>query len=263
MNGGSEGGAAMNVGESPDLGLRARSEARAALALRQERDRRVRRRGFAAGVLTSLALGLLACATGGSRSSGGDAVASKEESRREGSPGEALEGESPREEPTAAGTPASPAAPDAPSSGAAAPSSSPGTAAPPAGSAASSPAAAPAPGAPGAPAAQTAPAPGTTPAAAGDSPVAGYLADPQAIVRASQLFRAVCTGYCHSTQAAADRVAPNLFDCEWTHGSSDQEIFQSIAGGIPETQMQGFGERLPHEDLWKLVAYMRQKSTCQ
>jgi hypothetical protein len=54
-------------------------------------------------------------------------------------------------------------------------------------------------------------------AAAGDAAakVAAYLADPQAMQRASQLFRAVCTGYCHTTQPAAERVAPNLFDCEW------------------------------------------------
>jgi mono/diheme cytochrome c family protein len=95
------------------------------------------------------------------------------------------------------------------------------------------------------------------------SPVATYLADPQAMTRATGLFRAVCTGYCHSTQPAANREAPNLFDCEWTHGSSDQQIFDTIAAGVPDTQMQGFGERLPHEDLWKLVAFIRQKSTCK
>jgi hypothetical protein len=102
-----------------------------------------------------------------------------------------------------------------------------------------------------------------TAAASDASPVATYLADPQGMTRAAGLFRAVCTGYCHSTQPAANREAPNLFDCDWTHGSSDQEIFDVIAAGVPDTQMQGFGERLPHEDLWKLVAFIRQKSTCK
>jgi mono/diheme cytochrome c family protein len=140
-----------------------------------------------------------------------------------------------------------------------------GQAAPAAPAAAPAPAALPAPAVPPAPAAPPAPSsPPTAPpaTAAGDSPVAAYLADPQAMGRASQLFRAVCTGYCHSTQPAADRVAPNLFDCEWTHGSSDDEIFRTIYVGVPDTQMQGFGERLPQEDLWKLVAFLRQKSTC-
>ena len=108
---------------------------------------------------------------------------------------------------------------------------------------------------PSEPAAAAPAAPSAPAGAASDSPVAGYLADPQAMTRAAGLFRAVCTGYCHSTQQAANREAPNLFDCSWTHGSSDQEVFDTIAAGVPDTQMQGFGERLPHEDLWKLVAY--------
>ena len=119
------------------------------------------------------------------------------------------------------------------------------------------------------PAAAPTPAPTAAPAAApaaaattsgGDSPVATYLADPAATQRASQLFRAVCTGYCHTSQPTVERNAPNLFDCEWDHGSSDQEIFDVIAAGVPDTQMQGFGERLPEEDLWKIVAYIRQKA---
>jgi mono/diheme cytochrome c family protein len=198
---------------------------------RSARERRAARRGFAAGVLASIALGL-ACASGGSR------------------PGPVEDAPPPAEEAAAAveesgtvtATPPSavPAAPpvEAPAPAAPAP-------------------AAPAPAAPADP--PTAGAPGTT----GESPVAAYLADPKAIGRASQLFRAVCTGYCHSTEPAADRVAPNLFDCEWTHGSTDEAIFEVIAAGIPDTQMQGFGEKLPHEDLWKMVAFMRQKSTCK
>ena len=99
--------------------------------------------------------------------------------------------------------------------------------------------------------------------AGGDSPAAAYLSDPAAIQRASQLFRAVCTGYCHTSQPTVERTAPNLFDCGWDHGSSDQQIYDVIAAGVPDTQMQGFGERLPTEDLWKIVAFLRQKSTCK
>jgi len=127
------------------------------------------------------------------------------------------------------------------------------------------PAAAPPPAAAAPPPEAAAPAaPAGAPPASGDaaSKVAAYRADPAAIQRASQLFRAVCTGYCHSTQPTAERVAPNLFDCDWTHGGSEAEIFHTIAAGVPDTQMQGFGERLPEEDLWKIVAFLRQKSTC-
>ncbi|HVR29334.1 MAG TPA: hypothetical protein VMS86_07335, partial [Thermoanaerobaculia bacterium] len=127
--------------------------------------------GFVAGVLVSIPLVLVACATGGAGSTSG------------------AEGVAPP-----AATAADPAPATDPATGSA-------TAAPDAGVA--------------------------------GSPVAEYLADAQAMGRAHQLFRAVCTGYCHSTQPAADRVAPNLFDCEWDHGSTDEEIFQSIAIGIP------------------------------
>jgi mono/diheme cytochrome c family protein len=138
------------------------------------------------------------------------------------------------------------------------PPAAPSSPAPPAPAPDAPPAAAPPPQAPAPPAPEASPAAGTATA-----DVAAYMADPQAIQRASQLFRAVCTGYCHSTQPTAERVAPNLFDCAWDHGGSDEEVFHSISAGIPDTQMQGFGEKLPQEDLWKLVAYLRQRSTCK
>lgn len=94
------------------------------------------------------------------------------------------------------------------------------------------------------------------------SPAAAYASDPEALKRASQVFRAVCTGYCHST-GTVQKEAPDLFDCTWSHGSSDQEIFDTVSGGVPATQMQAFGGKLPDEDLWKLVAYLRSRSKCQ
>ncbi|MEE2777573.1 MAG: c-type cytochrome [Acidobacteriota bacterium] len=99
------------------------------------------------------------------------------------------------------------------------------------------------------------------PAPAETTPASAYLADEAALKRASQLFRAVCTGYCHTTEGAG-REAPDLFDCESMHGGSDQEVFTVITGGLPNTQMQAFGGKLPDEDLWRIVAYLRANSTC-
>jgi mono/diheme cytochrome c family protein len=193
-------------------------------------------RGFVAGALASTALMMAACATGGARSRG---TVRDEAAPAQAAPAaEATAAEAPgAEAPAALESPSAPAPASTPSSAQAAPADASGAAA-------------------GEPSAAAAAGPG-------DSPVATYLADAQALGRASQLFRAVCTGYCHSTQPTADRVAPNLFDCSWDHGSADEAVFQSIAAGIPDTQMQGFGERLPSEDLWKIVAYLRQRSTCQ
>lgn len=99
------------------------------------------------------------------------------------------------------------------------------------------------------------------PVVVAESPVASYLADPAALARGRGLFRSVCAGYCHSTQAT-DRVASNLFDCDWDHGSGDQDIFDIIAAGVPDTQMQGFGDKVPDEDLWKIIAWVRSSSKC-
>lgn len=105
------------------------------------------------------------------------------------------------------------------------------------------------------------PAPAAASAASPSSPAAAFYEDEAAQTRASQLFRAVCTGYCHTTEGAG-REAPDLFDCESDHGGSDQEIFDVITAGLPDTQMQAFGGKLPDEDLWRIVAYLRVNSTC-
>ena len=97
--------------------------------------------------------------------------------------------------------------------------------------------------------------------AVGSSPVVAYLEDEAALTRGRGVFRAACTGYCH-TSRSAKRVAPDLFDCVWTHGETDEDIYQVIYDGVPDTQMLGFGEKVPDEDLWKVIAYLRKQSQC-
>jgi len=88
-----------------------------------------------------------------------------------------------------------------------------------------------------------------------------YEGDAEALARGRGLFRAVCTGYCHATRPA-DRIAPDLFDCDWPKGDADSDIFQIITDGVADTQMLGFRGKLPDEDLWKIVAYIRTESRC-
>ena len=78
-----------------------------------------------------------------------------------------------------------------------------------------------------------------------------------------KIFVGTCGAYCHSTHDV-ERDAPSLFDCEWKHGGSDQEIFNSIANGVPGTRMPGWGKALPQgdDDVWRVVAYLRSASTC-
>ena len=83
-----------------------------------------------------------------------------------------------------------------------------------------------------------------------------YLADPLALERGRALYEGSCASYCHGVDP--DDLAVNLFDCEWHHGSSADELFEIITRGISGTRMVGFGENFPEglDDTWRLVAYL-------
>ena len=89
------------------------------------------------------------------------------------------------------------------------------------------------------------------------SPAEAFRADEQALKRGKALFVGTCAGYCHSP--TVERAAPNLFDCTWQNGTGDdQDLFDVIAGGVPDTAMIGFKGKLPEgdADIWRLVAYI-------
>jgi mono/diheme cytochrome c family protein len=96
------------------------------------------------------------------------------------------------------------------------------------------------------------------------SPVAGYLNDPAAVKRGKRVFAGTCGAYCHKLIPGSVDDIPYLFDCRWKHGASDQEIFQTIRDGVPDTQMVGFGGALPDgdDDIWKIIAYLRSTAKC-
>ena len=85
-----------------------------------------------------------------------------------------------------------------------------------------------------------------------------FLADPAAVERGRLIFVGTCAGYCHRlTPEVIDAVY--LFDCEWKHGGSDQQIFNTVTTGVPNTRMIGFGTNFPEgeDDLWKVIAYLK------
>lgn len=93
------------------------------------------------------------------------------------------------------------------------------------------------------------------------SPVAAYLEDPAAITDGRRMFRAVCTGYCHSTTPGVTKDAPNLFDCDWDHGDADADLYRVITRGVPDTEMLPFEGKIPEDTIWKVIAYMRSNSS--
>lgn len=53
------------------------------------------------------------------------------------------------------------------------------------------------------------------------------------------------------------KQAPDLTDGQWDHGSSDGEIFAVTKRGIPPTMMAGWDGRIPDDDIWSIVNYLR------
>ncbi|MDE2851139.1 MAG: c-type cytochrome [Acidobacteriota bacterium] len=97
-------------------------------------------------------------------------------------------------------------------------------------------------------------------AAAEPTAVAAYLDDAAAITAGRRMFRAVCTGYCHSTTPGVTKDAPNLFDCDWDHGNTDADLYRVINRGVPDTEMLPFEGKIPEDTIWKVIAYMRSNS---
>ena len=90
------------------------------------------------------------------------------------------------------------------------------------------------------------------------SPADALLADADAVSRGRSLFVGTCAGYCH--KLTPERVdAVYLFDCEWKHGGSDREIFNTVTNGVPNTRMVGFGSNFPEgeSDLWRIIAFLK------
>ena len=97
------------------------------------------------------------------------------------------------------------------------------------------------------------------------SPADAYMENEVALKRGKSIFVGTCGGYCHSF-SRGPRDAPYLFDCIWLHGGQDQDLFNTITGGVANTRMISFGGKLPEgdSDIWKIVAFLKSKrETCQ
>ena len=85
-------------------------------------------------------------------------------------------------------------------------------------------------------------------------------AEPAAVTAGRRMFRAVCTGYCHSTTPGVTKDAPNLFDCNWDHGSEDADLYRVITQGVPDTEMLPFDGKIPDDTIWQVITYIRSNS---
>ena len=85
---------------------------------------------------------------------------------------------------------------------------------------------------------------------------------PGDIARGRSIFIGTCGAYCHKMNGA-NGDAPNLFDCDWLHGGSDDEVFHTISHGVSGTRMVAFGGALPDADIRRIVAYLKSASQCK
>jgi len=116
------------------------------------------------------------------------------------------------------------------------------------------------------------PSPGQTvssqPATSLRNPVAST---PESIAAGKRAYDANCAA-CHGNLAQGavkagmtisiieeqrGKQPPDLTDDQWDHGSSDGDIFVVTKRGLPPTMMAGFDGRIPDEDIWSIVNYLR------
>lgn len=81
--------------------------------------------------------------------------------------------------------------------------------------------------------------------------------DPEAIRAGNAGYRARCAS-CHGADAKGAAAGSDLTKL-WTAGATDQQIFQSIRRGVPNTlKAHSFG---PDAGIWSIVAYLRTLDT--
>jgi mono/diheme cytochrome c family protein len=109
----------------------------------------------------------------------------------------------------------------------------------------------------------------TIAAAAQQKPGAGALknpvaASPTSIATGKKLYDSQCAS-CHGTAGKGDGKAgallkptpSDLTDSDWKHGQTDNDIFTVIRDGAKQTGMRAYGSRIPTNDIWNLVNYVR------
>ena len=93
------------------------------------------------------------------------------------------------------------------------------------------------------------------------NPVAANAAS---LAAGKKLYDAQCAS-CHGATGKGDGKGGELLkpkpsdmtDAEWKHGSTDGEIFTVIRDGSKQTGMRAYGSRIPTNDIWNLVNYVR------
>jgi len=100
------------------------------------------------------------------------------------------------------------------------------------------------------------------------SPGAAQVKNPvaataESVAAGKQIYLRRCAS-CHAASGEGGPgndlipAAPSLVDNQWTHGSTDGEIFDSIKNGVaPDFNMVPFKDTLNDDEIWSVVNYLR------
>lgn len=93
------------------------------------------------------------------------------------------------------------------------------------------------------------------PPASGDL-VNPYEGNAEAIAGGKKLFMRMSCHGCHGGNARGG-TGPDLTDDQWMRQPTDEMIFNTIRNGRPGTMMSPFKSDMSDEQIWYLVAYIR------
>lgn len=79
--------------------------------------------------------------------------------------------------------------------------------------------------------------------------------DGNALAEAKMVFDKNCV-VCHGKQGEGNAIGPNLTDQYWITGGSPEDIYKSIAAGIPLKGMQSWKGQLTEEQMVALTSYI-------
>lgn len=83
-----------------------------------------------------------------------------------------------------------------------------------------------------------------------------YAGDPVALREGEQLYREMNCADCHRYTGAGG-MGPSLVDGEWLFGDTPADRFTTVHGGRARG-MPAYGDLLPDESIWKVVAYIEE-----
>jgi cytochrome c oxidase cbb3-type subunit 3 len=86
-----------------------------------------------------------------------------------------------------------------------------------------------------------------------------YANDQLALAQGRSLFVWFNCSGCHGGHGGGG-MGPSLRDETWIYGSSDAQVFNSIAEGRGKG-MPAWGLKLPQDQIWQLVAYIKSMRT--